>query len=209
MAGQELSGQERRPRYQPRGDFTKSMTSTANNIGQLQRRPIYVLRICSLESARDVGSIDAGRSWSLQGRGVPGSCADRHRLSSRCVAKQCRSVCGWMCLGFDDFELAEVLGTPLTVVRQTPTGMARAPRENTKLRGTVVAGRKNHWLVPRRHGVRSPIPRQSQHPGFAMGAIRFRERRTLPLSNPPFLLSSLILFFFSFKIYFNFLFFFF
>jgi LacI family transcriptional regulator, galactose operon repressor len=29
-------------------------------------------------------------------------------------------------VGFDDFELAEVLGTPLTVVRQTPTGMARA-----------------------------------------------------------------------------------
>jgi LacI family transcriptional regulator len=29
-------------------------------------------------------------------------------------------------VGFDDFELAEVLGTPLTVVRQTPTRMARA-----------------------------------------------------------------------------------
>jgi LacI family transcriptional regulator len=32
-------------------------------------------------------------------------------------------------VGFDDFELAEVLGTPLTVVRQTPTGMARAGAE--------------------------------------------------------------------------------
>jgi LacI family transcriptional regulator len=32
-------------------------------------------------------------------------------------------------VGFDDFELAEVLGTPLTVVRQTPTGMARAAAE--------------------------------------------------------------------------------
>jgi LacI family transcriptional regulator len=32
-------------------------------------------------------------------------------------------------VGFDDFELAEVLGTPLTVVRQTPTGMARAATE--------------------------------------------------------------------------------
>jgi LacI family transcriptional regulator len=32
-------------------------------------------------------------------------------------------------LGFDDFELADVLGTPLTVVRQTPTGMARAAAE--------------------------------------------------------------------------------
>jgi len=32
-------------------------------------------------------------------------------------------------VGFDDFELAEVLGTPLTVVRQTPTGMARAAGE--------------------------------------------------------------------------------
>jgi LacI family transcriptional regulator len=32
-------------------------------------------------------------------------------------------------VGFDDFELAEVLGTPLTVVRQTPSGMARAAAE--------------------------------------------------------------------------------
>jgi LacI family transcriptional regulator len=32
-------------------------------------------------------------------------------------------------VGFDDFELAEVLGTPLTVVRQTPNGMARAAAE--------------------------------------------------------------------------------
>jgi LacI family transcriptional regulator, galactose operon repressor len=32
-------------------------------------------------------------------------------------------------VGFDDFELAEVLGTPLTVVRQTPTGMAHAAVE--------------------------------------------------------------------------------
>jgi LacI family transcriptional regulator len=32
-------------------------------------------------------------------------------------------------VGFDDFDLAEVLGTPLTVVRQTPTGMARAAAE--------------------------------------------------------------------------------
>jgi LacI family transcriptional regulator len=32
-------------------------------------------------------------------------------------------------VGFDDFELAEVLGTPLTVVRQTPTMMARAAAE--------------------------------------------------------------------------------
>ena len=32
-------------------------------------------------------------------------------------------------VGFDDFELADVLGTPLTVVRQTPTGMARAAAE--------------------------------------------------------------------------------
>jgi LacI family transcriptional regulator len=32
-------------------------------------------------------------------------------------------------VGFDDFELAEVLGTPLTVVRQTSTGMARAAAE--------------------------------------------------------------------------------
>jgi LacI family transcriptional regulator len=32
-------------------------------------------------------------------------------------------------VGFDDFELAEVLGTPLTVIRQTPTGMARAAAE--------------------------------------------------------------------------------
>jgi LacI family transcriptional regulator len=32
-------------------------------------------------------------------------------------------------VGFDDFELAEVLGTPLTVVRQAPTGMARAAAE--------------------------------------------------------------------------------
>jgi LacI family transcriptional regulator len=32
-------------------------------------------------------------------------------------------------VGFDDFELAEVLGTPLTVVRQTPTRMAGAAAE--------------------------------------------------------------------------------
>jgi LacI family transcriptional regulator len=32
-------------------------------------------------------------------------------------------------VGFDDFELAEVLGTPLTVVRQSPTGIARAAAE--------------------------------------------------------------------------------
>jgi LacI family transcriptional regulator len=32
-------------------------------------------------------------------------------------------------VGFDDFELAEVLGTPLTVVRQTPTRMAAAAAE--------------------------------------------------------------------------------
>ncbi len=32
-------------------------------------------------------------------------------------------------VGFDDFELAEVLGTPLTVVRQTPAGIARAAAE--------------------------------------------------------------------------------
>jgi len=32
-------------------------------------------------------------------------------------------------VGFDDFELAEVLAAPLTVVRQTPTGMARAAAE--------------------------------------------------------------------------------
>ena len=35
-------------------------------------------------------------------------------------------------VGFDDFELAEVLGTPLTVVRQTPTGMARGRRASLK-----------------------------------------------------------------------------
>jgi LacI family transcriptional regulator len=32
-------------------------------------------------------------------------------------------------VGFDDFELAEVLGTPLTVVRQPSTGIARAAAE--------------------------------------------------------------------------------
>jgi LacI family transcriptional regulator len=32
-------------------------------------------------------------------------------------------------LGFDDFELAEVLGTPLTVVRQSPSDVARAAAE--------------------------------------------------------------------------------
>jgi LacI family transcriptional regulator len=32
-------------------------------------------------------------------------------------------------VGFDDFELAELLGTPLTVVRQTPARMARAAAE--------------------------------------------------------------------------------
>ncbi|MGD0938222.1 MAG: LacI family DNA-binding transcriptional regulator [Terracidiphilus sp.] len=32
-------------------------------------------------------------------------------------------------VGFDDFELAEVLGTPLTVVRQSPTEAARAAAE--------------------------------------------------------------------------------
>jgi LacI family transcriptional regulator len=32
-------------------------------------------------------------------------------------------------VGFDDFELAEVLGSPLTVVRQSPTEMARAGAE--------------------------------------------------------------------------------
>jgi LacI family transcriptional regulator len=32
-------------------------------------------------------------------------------------------------VGFDDFELADVLGTPLTVVRQIPTGIARAAAE--------------------------------------------------------------------------------
>jgi LacI family transcriptional regulator len=32
-------------------------------------------------------------------------------------------------IGFDDFELAEVLGTPLTVVRQSPTEMARSAAE--------------------------------------------------------------------------------
>jgi len=32
-------------------------------------------------------------------------------------------------VGFDDFELAEVLGTPLTVVRQSPTDIARAAAE--------------------------------------------------------------------------------
>jgi LacI family transcriptional regulator len=32
-------------------------------------------------------------------------------------------------IGFDDFELAEVLGTPLTVVRQSPTEMARTAAE--------------------------------------------------------------------------------
>ncbi|MGA9671850.1 MAG: LacI family DNA-binding transcriptional regulator [Terracidiphilus sp.] len=32
-------------------------------------------------------------------------------------------------VGFDDFELAEVLGTPLTVVRQSPTEIARAATE--------------------------------------------------------------------------------
>jgi LacI family transcriptional regulator len=32
-------------------------------------------------------------------------------------------------VGCDDFELAEVLGTPMTVVRQTPTGMARSAAE--------------------------------------------------------------------------------
>jgi LacI family transcriptional regulator len=47
-------------------------------------------------------------------------------------------------VGFDDFELAEVLGTPLTVVRQTPTGMARAAAELlfkkiANLQGSTVA----------------------------------------------------------------------
>lgn len=32
-------------------------------------------------------------------------------------------------VGFDDFELAEILGTPLTVVRQSPTEIARAAAE--------------------------------------------------------------------------------
>jgi LacI family transcriptional regulator len=32
-------------------------------------------------------------------------------------------------VGFDDFELAEVLGTPVTVVRQSPTKLARTAAE--------------------------------------------------------------------------------
>jgi LacI family transcriptional regulator len=32
-------------------------------------------------------------------------------------------------VGFDDFELAEVLGTPLTVVRQSPTDVAHTAAE--------------------------------------------------------------------------------
>jgi len=32
-------------------------------------------------------------------------------------------------VGFDDFELAEVLGTPLTVVAQSPTDLARSAAE--------------------------------------------------------------------------------
>ena len=57
-------------------------------------------------------------------------------------------------VGFDDFELAEVLGTPLTVVRQTPTGIARAAAELlfkkiTNLReGPVTEGQPAKMLFP-------------------------------------------------------------
>jgi LacI family transcriptional regulator len=57
-------------------------------------------------------------------------------------------------VGFDDFELAEVLGTPLTVVRQTPTGMAGAAAELlfkkiANLReGAVVEERTAKMLFP-------------------------------------------------------------
>jgi LacI family transcriptional regulator len=57
-------------------------------------------------------------------------------------------------VGFDDFELAEVLGTPLTVVRQTPTGMARAAAEilfkkiSNLQEGTVVETQTAKILFP-------------------------------------------------------------
>jgi LacI family transcriptional regulator len=51
-------------------------------------------------------------------------------------------------VGFDDFELAEVLGAPLTVVRRSPTGMARAAaerfvQENRQSAGENRRGRAN------------------------------------------------------------------
>jgi LacI family transcriptional regulator len=57
-------------------------------------------------------------------------------------------------VGFDDFELAEVLGTPLTVVRQTPTGMARAAAEllfkkiDNLQEGAVAEGQTTKMFFP-------------------------------------------------------------
>jgi LacI family transcriptional regulator len=50
-------------------------------------------------------------------------------------------------VGFDDFELAEVLGTPLTVVRQDPTELARAAAEFLFKR--IEAQRNNQPSEPR------------------------------------------------------------
>jgi len=68
--------------------FHKSMNSTANNIGQLQRRPIYGLRICSPGVHQCQSVVWSGRSAEIQS-----ACGKQSR--SRAVRKR-RRPCSLM-----------------------------------------------------------------------------------------------------------------
>lgn len=86
---------------------------------------------------RDVNSIDAMQSlvrrWSTA-TDRPAAVFSMKRISSAYLIQalhryKLRVPRDIAVVGFDDFELAEVLGTPLTVIRQCPTEMARAAAE--------------------------------------------------------------------------------
>jgi LacI family transcriptional regulator len=91
-------------------------------------RPILFTNVNNLEAMQALAL-----RWSTA-RDRPTAAFSLKRISSVCLIQafhrhKLKMPEDIAVVGFDDFELAEVLGTPLTVVRQNPTGMARAAAE--------------------------------------------------------------------------------